>query len=72
MVQYILCIYSYVCVMSTQINKATDDHKPKTTGTILNKPAAIAGQVEEVCMYVVCHSLYIPSGIVCAGINYVL
>lgn len=35
--------------MSTQINKATDDHKPKTTGNILNKPAAIAGQV-EVCI----------------------
>ena len=32
--------------MSTQINKATDGHKPKTTGATLNKPAAIARQVE--------------------------
>ena len=32
--------------MSTQINKTTDHHKPKTTGTTLNKLAAIAGQVE--------------------------
>ena len=46
-------LYGYVCVhMSTQINKATDDHKLKTTGTILHKPAAIARQVE------VCSLLY--------------
>ena len=34
--------------MSTQINKTTDDHKPKITGTILNKLPTIAGQV-KVC-----------------------
>ena len=34
--------------VSTQNNKATDDQKPKTTSTTLNKPAAKAGQV-EVC-----------------------
>ena len=46
-------LYGYVCVhMSTQINKVTDDHKLKSTDTILHKPAAIARQVE------VCSLLY--------------